>query len=160
MTDFLFDAGTNGFIVSPFDLQTTELNSLTNNNSAISSVGGTSGVFNQTSTGNAILGQMWFLSGGTFTPSLSAYISGWFINSSDGGTTFEKTVSNTIMPRAPDFVIPLLNSAYASGEISWTNGITVALPQGSFKVFVINGTGGTLPSSGNKIKLGPIAVKY
>ena len=42
--DFLLDPGTNGFIATPFNLMTTELNSLVNTDRALSSVGGSSGV--------------------------------------------------------------------------------------------------------------------
>jgi hypothetical protein len=158
LADFLQDPGTGGFIVTPFDLLTTELSSLANGNTAVSSVGGASGVFAQSDTGSAVLGAAWFESGGTFTPSAGGFLAVWFLRSSDGGTTFEKTVSNTAMPRSPDMIIPLFNSAYASGAISWAQDPELRLPFESFKVLIQNQTGVTLPSSGNKITLGPVAI--
>lgn len=161
MTDFLLDAGTNGFLVTPFDLLTTELNSLTatGGGTAVSSVGGTSGVFNQTNTSNAPQGSIWFKSGGSFTPSAGGHLDGWFLRSTDGGTTFEKNVSATSMPRPPDFVIPLFTS-YASADIQWASGGFVLLPWESFKVLLQNNSGAALPSTGNKITLGPVGLKY
>ena len=53
-TDFLQDPGTNGFIATPFNLLSTELNSLVTGNTAVSSAGGTSGVFTQTNYNSAI----------------------------------------------------------------------------------------------------------
>jgi hypothetical protein len=46
-TNFLEATGTNGFIATPFNLMSTELNSLANNNSATSSAGGqgSNGIF-------------------------------------------------------------------------------------------------------------------
>ena len=53
-TNFLLYPGTsnNGQLVSPFSVLTTEMNSLANAGTALSSVGGTSGVFNTSNTGH------------------------------------------------------------------------------------------------------------
>lgn len=158
-TNFLEAAGTNGFIAAPFNLQSTELNALGSGNSAISSVGGTAGVFTQTNDANAIWGAIDFVSGGAFTPSAGGYIAGWFLYSPDGGTSFEKTVANTDLPRAADFIIPLLNSAYAANDISQAQGI-IRLPWWSYKVFVVNHSGVALPATGNLLKLGGVAVQF
>lgn len=158
MTDFLQDVGTNGFIATPFNLSSTELNALANGNTVASSVGGTSGVFSQTNTVSALLGAAWFIAGGAFTPSAGGFISVWFLRSTDGGTTFEKIVANTALPRAPDIIIPLFNSAYAVNDVAWSQDPEVRLPFESFKVLVQNNSGVTLPATLNKILLGPVGV--
>ncbi|MFZ0559859.1 MAG: hypothetical protein WAN31_05900 [Methylovirgula sp.] len=158
-TDFLEAAGTNGFIATPFNLLSTELNSLGSTDTAVSSVGGTSGVFSQSNYANAIWAAIYFYSGGSFTPTGSPYIAGWFLFSPDGGSTFEATASNTALARPPDFIIPLLASAYASGNQAQASGI-VRVPWWSNKVFIQNNAGVALPSSGNLIKAAPVAVQY
>src|SRR5579871_6670351 len=104
MTDFLQDPGTSGFIVTPVNLQTTELNGLTNGSAATSSVGGTSGAFAQSNFGNAIDAEAWFISGGSFTPTAGAALLGWFLRYD--GINYESLVatpSATVqaLPRAP-----------------------------------------------------------
>ena len=153
-TNFLLAAGTNGFLATPFNLQSTELNALTNGSSATSS-----SAFTQTNTANAIWGEIAFTAGGAVTPTAGGYIAGWFLYSPDGGTTYETTASNTDLPRSPDFIIPLLASAYAANNIAQASGI-VRLPWWSFKVFTVNHSGATLPATGNLIKLGPVAIQY
>lgn len=158
MTDFLYDAGTSGFLATPFNLQSSELNSLANNNTVISSVGGTSGVFSQTNTVNAMLGAVYFSAGGAFTPVTGGYLAGWFIRSPDGGSTFERIVTNTAPPRSPDFILPLFASAYASADLAWSQDPELRLPFEFFKVLIQNLSGVTLPASGNLVKLGPVGV--
>jgi hypothetical protein len=159
--NFLHATGTNGFIATPFSLMTTELNTLTNGSVAVSSVNGTSGVFNQTDTAHAQYGYIWLTLGGNFaaTPAVGACITGWFINSTDGGTTFEK--SSAAPPRAPDFVIPLTNAAYSASDVVYASGL-VQLPYGSFKVLIQNnaGTSASTASSGNILKCAPVADQY
>lgn len=154
-----YSGGTNGFLTAPFNLMTTELNTLADGSSAVSSVGGTSGKFSQTSQGSGIWGVAHFLAGGAVTPSAGGFISGWFLYSPDGGTSFEKTVSNTDLPRAPDFIIPLFNSAYAANDISQSSGL-IRLPWWTYKLFVVSHLGVSLPASGNIIKLASVATQY
>lgn len=159
---FTYAPGTNGFTTTPFNLLSSELNALGSGVTATSSVGCTSGVCSQTNTGNAIWGSIWFVSGGAFTPVAGQALACWFLVSSDGGTTFELDVSNTQLPRAADFTIPLYNSAYASGNLAFAQGRRVLLPVESFKIKCDNlGTSATsLPATGNLIKLGPLEVQY
>lgn len=157
-SDFLLDAGTNGFIATPFNLFSTELNTLTNGSTATSSVGGTSGVYSQTNFANAQKTLVYFQAGGAFTPTAGGCLAGWWLYSDDGGTHFEKTVSSTALPRAPDFLIPLFASAYASGDRAW--GYVSRAPWPSCKVYVQNNAGASLPSSGNLILAAPVAEKY
>jgi hypothetical protein len=159
MTDFLQKTGTNGFLTAPFNMMSTELNTLANNASAVSSVGGTSGVFTQTSWGSGIWGVAHFLAGGTFTPGVGGYLAAWFLYSPDGGTSFEKVVSGTDMARPPDFTVPLYNSSHAANDVVQSSGI-IRMPWWSTKLFVVNHAGVSLPSSANLIKLGSVAISY
>lgn len=159
-TNFLdYSGGTNGFLTAPFNLMSTELNTLSNGSSATSSVGGTSGVFTQASWGSGIWGVAHFVAGGAFTPTAGGYIAGWFLYSPDGGSSFEKVVSNTDLARPPDFIIPFVNSALASNDVVQSSGI-IRLPWWSTKVFVVSHVGVSMASSGNLIKLGSVAVQY
>lgn len=157
-TNFLEATGTGGFIATPFNLLSTELNSLASASSATSSVGGTSGVFTQTNNASAIFGQPYFVAGGALTPTQNGYLAGWFMFSPDG-LGFEKVVLNTDLPRPPDFVIPLFNSAYALNDIQQSPDI-VRLPWWSYKVFLVNHAGVALPATGNLVKIGPVAIQY
>jgi hypothetical protein len=152
--DFLLDPGTNGFIATPFNLMTTELNSLASTNSAISSVGGTSGVFTQANFVYGLAYEVVFTAGGSISSiSAGGNLSGWWIKSPDGGSTFEKTISNTALPRPPDLLIPL-DASYSSSDLRF--GLIAACPWPSAKLFIINNSGQTLPSSGNIIKAAPV----
>lgn len=164
-TNFLEAAGTNGFIATPFNLLSTELNTLANGAAALSSVGGTSGVFSQSNNANGIWGSLYFSAGGAFTPAAGGYLAGWFLRSPDGGTSFETEVatpSGTVaaLARTPDFIIALDNAAFASGNIRWCQGGKVQLPWESYKLLLQNNSGVALPSSGNLIKVGPTAIQY
>lgn len=163
-TDFLYDTGTNGFTKTPFNLMTTELGNgtgLASGNTVVSSVNGGSsnGIFTQTDTGGAIWCEIAFVSGGAFTPTnANAALNGWFIRKADN-TNFEKLVSNTAPPRAPDFIIPLYTSAYAANDLSPAQGGRVLLPAESFKVLIQQNSGAAnLASSGNVLTCGPFAV--
>lgn len=158
-TNFQEAPGSSGFITSPFSLMTTELNTLGSTDTATSSVGGSSGVFSQSNTANGIWGQIYFTSGGAFTPTGSPYFAGWFLFSPDGGSTFEITASNTALPRSPDFYVPLRTTAYASGNKVPASNVT-RLPWWSFKVYLQNNSGVSLPSSGNILSVGPVGIQW
>lgn len=158
-TNFLEAAGTNGFITAPFNLMTTELNALGSGANVVSSVGGTSGVFTEASFANAIWAQIHFKAGGAFTPTANGYLVGWFLYSPDGGSTFEKVVAATDLPRPADFTIPLFASAYASGDIAQANGI-IRVPWWSTKLYIGNRSGVALSASGHVIQAGPVAIQY
>jgi hypothetical protein len=151
-----YSGGTNGFVTTPFNLMTTELNALGAGAVATSSVGGTSGVFNQASWGSAPWGFAFFKAGGSFTPTAGQYLAGWFLLTPDA-STYELTLTATDMPRAPDFVIPFLATAHASGNIV-ASGL-IRLPFTPCKCFVANRTV-ALPSTGNVISLGSVAIQY
>lgn len=164
-TNFLLAAGTNGLIASPFNLLSSELNALANGAAAVSSVGGSSGVFTQASLASALAAGLYFTFGGSQTPSAGGVIPIWFLLSPDGGTSFETAVSTpstTVMAlsRSPDAIFNFDNAAFASGNIRWVNGLHIPSPWESFKVLAQNLTGGTLPSTGNLIKAGPVTTQY
>jgi hypothetical protein len=155
-TSFLYAAGTNGYTTSPFSLFTTELNALGSGSVIISSVNGTSGKFTQSNFGNSIWGHIWFKAGGAFTPTGSPSISIWYVNSTDGGTTFEK--SSVALPRSPDIVIPMTASAYASGDIVYAPGL-VRLPAPTVKLLCQNNAGVAFSASGHIITCGPVTLQ-
>lgn len=164
-TDFLLAAGTNGFIATPFNLLSTELNALASGAAVTSSVGGTSGVFNQASLAQALALSVYVTFGGAITPSVGGCLSIWFLLSPDGGTTFETAVSTpsttvSALSRAPDVIITLDNAAFASGNMRWANGLHLPSPWESFKILLQNNTGAALPATGNLIKAGPVTPQY
>ena len=161
-SNFLYATGADGFLATPFSLLTTELNTLGNSNTTLSSVNGatSNGIFTQTDTSSGVWAQISFLSGGAFTPSAaSPSILGWFTTKADD-SHFEKTVTNTSQPRSPDFIIPLFVAAYALNDLALCLGGIVRLPSSAFKVLVSNGSGVSLPATGNKIMCGPVAVAH
>lgn len=131
-------------------LLSTELNSLANNAGVVSSVGGTSGVFNNavgtTNMDGNPRGKLEFLMGGTVTAlTAGGAIQVWFLLSVDG-TNFE---NGTPPPRNPDVVIPL-------GALTTAQRVTrrCSVPVGKFKVYAVNAaTGQAMPSSGNTLTL-------
>lgn len=159
-TNFLWNSGTsnNGLLATAFNLLSTELNTLTNTSIAVSSVGGTSGVFNQSNTAQAMLGEL-FLTLGAIGSALSAgaCIAGWFVESYDGGTTFEQ--SSVAETRPPDFIVPLPATTIGAASIFKAAGL-VRLPALPFKVMLQNNTGQSFAASANTLKLAPIAAQY
>lgn len=163
--DFLLDPGTNGFIASAFNLQTTELNSLASGGAATSSVGGSSGVFSQTNFGNAIECLLSFTAGGAWTPTAGGVIAGWWLESTDGGTNFETLIStpSTTVPalsRPPDFIIPVYEGGAAWASTNFRFSQPSRAPYPSCKVVAQNLSGAALPAAGNIIKAYPVAWKY
>ena len=158
-TNFLYTipGSSAGYIPAsgPITIISSELTSLVSSGTTTSAATYTStGTFSQ-----AIWADVFIKWGGGITPTTGGYISGWFTRSPDGGGSFELTGSAIPMARAPDFIIPLLASAYAANNIAQASGI-VRLPWWSFKVFTVNHSGATLPATGNLIKLGPVAIQY
>lgn len=112
-----------------------------------------------------IQGDIWFQSGGAFTPSVNGFLAGWFLPSFDGGTTFETAISTpsatvSALPRAPDFTIALDNAAHAAGNVRYAQGRFIApLPTVPFKTIVQNFSGVTMPSTW-MIAAAPWAIQY
>ena len=158
---FLWNAGTsnNGLLISSaLSLLTTEMNSLANSSVAVSSVGGSSGVFTNSNTGQGIWGDI-LLKLGAISSALSAgaCLAGWFLTSPDGGTTFEPT--GAAPSRPPDFLIPLPATTITAAT-SYKSAGLVRIPALPFKIIVQNKTGQTFAASANTLILAPSAVTY
>lgn len=155
-TNFLEAAGTNGFIVTPFNLMgTTDLSGLGSNNTITS----TASTLSQSTFGSAIWCHVWFQAAGAFTPSVGGYVAGWWLGSDNGGTNFEKVATNTDLARAPDFTIPFMNTALANGDRVWASGL-VRAPFTSCKAYIANHTGGAFSANNHLIQAGPVAIQY
>ena len=162
----LWGAGTsnNGLLQSALTLLSTEsgFNSLANGSAVVSSVGGSSGVFTNANTGQAMRGDV-YLTLGAIGSALSAgaVVSGWFLTSLDGGTTFENYVAGAALARAPDFIIPLPATTITAGWVYKSNGLHgVTVPAVPFKVVLQNNTGQTFASSSNTLKLATPTADY
>jgi len=134
-------------------LLSTELNSLANNSLAISSVGGTSGVFNFAIGGSDLDGyqelelELVIASMGG-TPTAYTGFSVWFLRAING-TNFEDGSGSVEPARGPDRVIPIR-------PVSTAQRITVECkaPRGVNKILIKNnGTGQALASSGNALNI-------
>lgn len=150
----LYAPGTSnsGLLTSAISLQTTELNALANASVIVSSVGGTSGLFTNSNTGQAKVGEIFFTLGTVTTMSAGANLAGWFLQSPDSGTTLESLT--VVPPRPPDFIVPL--DATTGNKVYKAAG-QVRLPALQFKVLVQNNSGQAFTSTGNTLKLAPIA---
>lgn len=117
------------------------------------------------SFGQAIWGEVALTLGTSMAAAASgAFISGWFLRSLDGGSSFETTQGTSVnpLPRPPDFLIPVSSITYASSAIIYGSGL-VKMPWSPVKIYVQNNLGITFPASTNgyaTIKLGPVAVQY
>ena len=99
------------------------------------------GVVRPADTNQALFADIMFLNGGGWTPGVGQTITGWFLRSYDGGTTFESAIATpgttvSAISRAPDFVISLDNGSYAVGGIRMAPGIL--LPSEPFKTIIQN----------------------
>lgn len=142
-----------------------EASALTSGQAVTSSYWNNTGIFTQTHIDQGVQGDVMFIAGGAFTPAVGGVLSGWFLPSYDGGTTFETTISTPsatvpALSRTPDFTITLDNAAYAAGNIRYAAGRYVApLPSVPFKCLVQNNSGVTMPSTW-AIALSPWALQY
>lgn len=139
------------FIMNSNTGNETGFSALANGSAVVSSVSGSSGVFSPSTWGYGPFLGIEFNSGGSFTPGNAGALLGWFLRSFDGGTTFETgigTPSTTVpyLARSPDFIIPLIGSAHASGNRVGAIGLVPAPPV-PFKVAVQNMAGAALPTS-------------
>lgn len=151
-SDFLWGAGytgNNGLVGTTLTVITGEIISLTASGVTVSATGGATGVFYNSSTGTnqAIWGDVYFSNGapGVTSTSAGVNIAGWWLQSLDGGTTFESasTSGSTQPPRPPDWIIPL--PASVSTTVYKSIGLT-RIPSTPFKVLVQNNYAATLGS--------------
>jgi hypothetical protein len=139
-------------------LMTTELNSLASSSGltagAISSVGGSSGVFNNVYSGGGLGGYIQGLfelelaaPGGTLSAGTAAYV--WFLTEVDG-THYEDGSASVIPARPAQLIIPVR-------AVSTTQRIIVPgyLPANSWYVLLAQNTGQTWGSSANTLKVIP-----
>lgn len=160
-TQFLWGPGTanSGLLITAFNLQTTELQSLANTSVAVSS-----GIFNNSNTSQGMIGDL-FLSLGNpgigTALSAGANLSGWFLTSLDGGTTFES--ASVAPPRPPDFLIPLPATTITAGAPPFKTMGPIMVPSLPFKVLVQNNTGQTFGNGGTTapyLKLAIYSMQY
>lgn len=162
-TNFLEATGGSsvGYFSTLVTLSSTELVSL---GSSVT-IAGTTVFTSSASFGQAVWGEVSIKFGGAITPATGGFISGWFVKSPDGGTTFETppaSAGSLGLARPPDFVIPLSSFAYANTNIAFASGL-VKMPWSPNKVYIQNNAGAALPSSATaytSIFLGPVAIQY
>lgn len=153
--NFLWNPGTtnNGLTAAAFTLLNAELNTLATNTFAVSS-----GSFSNTNSAQAVWAQL-FLTLGTIASALSqsANCCGWFLQSYDGGTTYEQ--SGTLPARPPDFFIPLPAAAITAGTV-WASSGLILLPTLKYKVALQNNSNQTLAgSSANTLRAAPVNMQ-
>lgn len=168
-SNFLWYSGysaNNGLVGTTITVITGEIQSLTASGVTISATGGASGVFNSSGTGTnqAIWGDVYYSNGapGVTTTGVGVNIAGWWIQSFDGGTTFESaSTSGTVSPpRPPDWIIPLPTTV--STTVYKSSGL-VRMPSTPFKVLVQNNYAATLGTGATTapyIKISQIAVQH
>lgn len=154
----------NGLLVSAVTLMTTELKGIANAAVIVSSVGGSSGLFTNSNTAQAIWGDIFYYPGNAgCTPTAGGNLAGWFLTSLDGATTNLES-GTTVPPRSPDFVVPLPASAIGGANtITYRTIGVVRIPALSFKVLIQNNAGVTLGAGATtspSLKLAPYAVQY
>lgn len=166
-TNFLQATGasTTGFFSAVTTLISSELTSLGTSTGTGGSTAVSASVYTSSASfGQALWGEAVFYTGSAISPLAGGFLSGWWLKSIDGGTTFESTVgsSNVGLARPPDFVIPFSTVAYGSSNQMFATGI-VKMPWPAAKLYVQNSAGVALASSSNAystIKIGPVAVQY
>lgn len=161
-TNFLWCPGSsnNGLLTPAFNLMTTELESVASAGVAVSSVGGSSGLFTNLVTAQGILADLFLYVGNpSVTATAGASWSGWFLTSPDAGTTLEGT---GLPPRPPDFVIPVFAGATSTSNPYKSQGVVV-LPALAFKVLMQNNMGVASSAGGTTapyLKCAPYAMQY
>ncbi len=164
---FLYNPGTsnNGLYVAELLIISTELDSLAGGGSVIiSSVNGSSGVFNNSNTGQGLWAILSFTAGvGGTQPTCTAggNLALWFLQTT--GSTYE--ITTAAPPRAPDAIIPLPTAILVDSQVY--NSPVIQVPALPFKVLVQNNcaaaTGGNFPAYGTtapKIYMGIFTTIY
>lgn len=159
--NFLETSGTSGFITAPTSV-VIALTGLTNGSSATSTT-----IFSQSTIGNALKCMAYFtvVTLG-FTPTAGGVLTGWWLLSTDGGTTFETLVSTPsatvpALPRSPDFLIPVYEggTALAAGNIKFAQGPFI-YPYLGAKVVLQNLSGATLGVGVHLLNIGGVVDGY
>lgn len=154
MANFIHATGTNGLLTSgPVAINaSTELSGLAN--AALATL---PNVKSQASYNSAQYGliELRVVTAG-WAVSAGGNLCGWYLNSNDGGTTFEAT-NSAALARPPDFIIPLPNATIAAG---YYYSQIVPLPYLSHKFYVQNNTGATTSANSHIISVLPVADTY
>ncbi len=166
--NFLNTAGTNGlFSTARTVTWTTALNNLASGARAISDTTADTGKFTQSSFSNAKIGQAVF---SHITNTLAATAGGclacWWLQSSDGGSTYEDESSTTpsttvpALPRWPDFYISLYTggTAIPAGALKWSPRFW--LPNVTSKLVVQNMSGAAFSAHDHTLTVFGIADGY
>ncbi|MGH7030275.1 MAG: hypothetical protein ACREEZ_07600 [Stellaceae bacterium] len=141
-TPFLWQPGAanSGLYAPALTLMSTELNAVASGAVALSTVGGSAGVFSNANTGQVIWSPLVLTLGSTAGAfQTGGNLSCWFLQSLDGAT-YESGI--TAPPRAPDVVFPLPASALAATTTFLSQGL-VRLPALRFKMLCQNHSGQT-----------------
>jgi hypothetical protein len=157
MANFIHQVGTGGYMGSAVSLIAgSELSNLGNNNTVTST--GSFSQSNFVSSPYAYL-MLTVVTAGWNVIQSGANIVGWFLLSEDG-LVFESTITNTALPRPPDFIIPLpLVSPIATGRY-FAAGPAVPLPWSPFKVYLQNYTGSATSVNNHTLKALPVADTF
>jgi hypothetical protein len=160
--DWRYEPGNNGFVAIVDLFGASDLRGLGSGACAQSTLP----LLSQSSTqygatsGGAVFATVEFQVAGAFTASTNQSLAVWLLRSVDG-LNVEMTAScSTTQPpvgRLPDFVIPLLPVALASGN-RFQSGIQ-RLPAGSFQAIIWNSGTGVLSANNHTIKLAAFMVE-
>ena len=161
----LWAAGSSnsGQLISPLSLLSTEAGwngtALAIGGYLQSSVGGTSGIFTNANTGQAIIGDLYFETAAAITPTVGGALSIWW-DKADASGNFEPC--GATLARPPDAVIPLAAAALSTNTPYYSVGVHSArIPATTFKVCLQNNSGVVLSSAaGNKLMLISPAANY
>lgn len=150
-------AASSGLLVAAITVMSSELVSLA---SSVAVSG--SSTYGSSNTGQAIWADVYLTFGTTATTVAGANYAGWFVNSLDGGTTFEST-ANLPLARAPDFIIPVPVGTLGS-SLSYKSAGLVRLPAGQWKPSLQNNSGIVTGSSSGAgyplLRIAPYAEQY
>lgn len=137
----------SGYLAAAADILTTELNSLANSTgNTLCAAGGAI----DNSTDRRLIADIEFLAGGTFTPVAGGFLELWLLRTLDG-TNYEDGSSSIAPARRPDLIIPVRAGTTITPRAGGAGRLIVH--PGLAKPISRNQTGGTLPSSGNKITI-------
>jgi len=156
-TQFLWDAGTNGYQASLTLAGTADLNGLANATGVLLT-GNSSALWTQTNTKNAMLGYVWLTTSATagWTATAGGNIAGWWELSPDGSALENITATPS---RPPDWVISLPAAALSTSKI-YASQLTI-IPAFSFRTYVVNNSGNTTSAqTDNALTLGLVAERY
>lgn len=138
-------------------LVSTELNSLANGSGSAAS-----SAIDLTASGWLWCDLQLYIASSSLAFTAASYVDVYFVTSPDG-TNYPKYTSGGTwkLASANYFAARIwIHPATLSSEAIYETVRRVAVPSAKFKVVLVNGTGVTLPSSGNTLKLIPTPEQY